>query len=123
MGDLGQVSTVAASSTLGTAAVSADLGNGQNSQFDLNVAAVLPDGSVAIATTTGIDIVAHGAVQQTIALPQWACAGEWNPPPGDTQTPPATCQETPSHIVVDRSGNIWVSPDQPQNELGLIPFS
>jgi len=123
MGDLGQVSTAASSSTAGTAAMAADLLNGQHSNFDLNVAAVLPDGSVAIATTTGIDIVANGAVQQTIALPQWACAGAWNPPPGDTQTPPTTCQETPTHIVVDRSGNIWVSPDQPQNELGLIPTS
>jgi hypothetical protein len=123
MGDRGQVSAVASSSKVGTAMVAADLVNGRNSNFDLNVAAVLPDGSVAIATTTAIDIVANGAVQQTIPLPRWACAGTWNPPPGDTQTPPATCQETPTHIVVDRSGNIWVSPDQPQNELGVIPTS
>ena len=107
MGNLGQVSTVASSSTAGTAAVAADLQR-QHRTFDLYVAAVFPDDSVAMATTTGIDIVANGAVQRhcpsavgMLGRVESASRGHSDATsdmPGDAY-----------YIVVDRSGNIWAS--------------
>jgi hypothetical protein len=116
-GDWGHVSTID-SATAATAAVSEALSAGTG--VEPNVAGVLASGVVALGTTTGIDIISDGSVQ-TITLPQFDCSGTVVLPPGDTQTPFTTCQETPKYIVVDSAGNIWLSPATPQNLLGLIP--
>lgn len=114
--------------TTGYAAVDAD---GSTSAMSIaangsrlipNVGALTEDGRAVLATSKELAIVT-GATTEYITFPSAACTNVAAPPlPSSEPNPDSlTCQVSPIAVAVDAAGNIWVAPNLPQDEVGLIP--
>lgn len=87
-----------------------------------NVGALLPDGRMVLATSSGIAIVSSSSTEY-LDFPLGSCPLVAVPP--NVSPPPSTgggqCQVAPVAVTVDTAGNIWIAPNLPQYQVGLLP--
>jgi sugar lactone lactonase YvrE len=84
-----------------------------------SLALQLPDGQLAVSTSTGILIVSPAGSYQNLVLPSADCSGTSNALGGPA--PPSTCSVSPTAMTVDAAGNIWLSLTIPQGAIDEIP--
>ncbi len=97
--------------------------SGRDQRINPDEGAILGDGRIVLGTGGGIAVV-NGPSTLYLDLPTWTCTGNlisFPVPPPSLPANGVQCGQTPMVLAVDGAGNVWIVPNLPQSEVGLIP--